>query len=109
MYISITGLKPKGIRGFFRFWLHAIPSFRQAQTAKGNLHCSVQRINGQQCTLTAWESRNIMLDFMRSGAHLKAMKQFHKIAVGKTYGYESEVIPNWKEAFALLQEKGKTY
>ena len=109
MYISITGLKPKGFKGFFRFWLHAIPSFRQAQTAKGNLYCSVKRIQGQQCTLTAWESRDIMLEFMRSGAHLKAMKQFHKIATGKTYGYESTAIPDWKQAFSLLQEKGRVY
>lgn len=89
--------------------MHAIPSFRQAQTAKGNLYCSVKRIQGQQCTLTAWESRDIMLEFMRSGAHLKAMKQFHKIATGKTYGYESTAIPDWKQAFSLLQEKGRVY
>jgi hypothetical protein len=109
MYISITGLKPKGALGFFRFWLLAVPSFRQAQNAKGNLFCSVKRIQGQQCTLTAWESRDIMLEFMRSGAHLKAMKQFHKIASGKTYGYESTAVPNWTEAFNMLQDKGKAY
>lgn len=109
MYISVTGLKPKGLKGFFRFWLHAIPSFRQAQTANGNLYCSVKRIQGQQCTLTAWESREIMLEFMRSGAHLEAMKQFHKIATGKTYGFESKDIPDWDQAFSLLQEKGKGY
>jgi hypothetical protein len=50
-----------------------------------------------------------MLDFMRSGAHLKAMKHFHSIATGRTYGYESDLVPNPKEAFALLMEKGKDY
>lgn len=109
MHISITGLKPKGFMGFFKFWRLAIPSFRQAQTAKGNLFCEVKRINGYQCTLTAWEDRPIMLEFMKSGVHLQAMKSFRKIATGKTYGFESEVIPNWKEAFELLEAHGKQY
>jgi hypothetical protein len=46
---------------------------------------------------------------MRSGVHLKAMQAFHKIATGRTYGFESESIPTWTEAFDLLQDKGKDY
>jgi hypothetical protein len=46
---------------------------------------------------------------MRNGAHLKAMQAFHKIATGKTYGYEAEVLPDWNEAFSLLETKGKNY
>jgi hypothetical protein len=109
MHISITGLKPKGIKGFFAFWRFAIPSFRQAQTAKGNLFCEVKRINGYQCTLTAWEDRDTMLEFMKTGIHLQAMKSFRKIATGKTYGYESTSVPTWQEAYELLQLHGKTY
>lgn len=109
MYVSITGLKPKGFIGFLRFWTLAIPSFRQAQTAKGNLHSAVKKINGYQCTLTAWENRDIMLEFLRTGPHLKAMKAFNSIATGKTYGYDSETLPSWNEAFDILQSKGKTY
>jgi hypothetical protein len=109
MHISITGLKPKGLMGFFRFWRLAIPSFGQAKTAKGNLFCEVRRINGYQCTLTAWEDKAIMREFMKSGVHLQAMKSFHKIATGKTYGYESDAIPTWKEAFELLDKQGREY
>ncbi len=109
MYISITGLKPKGILAYFKFWKLAIPSFQQAITANGNLHCKVKKINGYQCTLTAWEDREKMMDFIRSGTHLKAMKVFHKIATGKTYGFESNQIPSWDKAFIILQEKGKNY
>jgi hypothetical protein len=46
---------------------------------------------------------------MESGIHLKAIKSFRKIAIGKTYGYESETIPSWKEAFELLERNGKGY
>jgi hypothetical protein len=108
-YISITGLKPKGLLGFFRFWRFAIPSFELAKKAKGIQFCEVKRIQGHHCTLTVWESRDTMLEFMRSGVHLKAMKSFHRIATGRTFGYESESIPTWAEAFKLLQEKGKNY
>lgn len=109
MYISLTGLKPKNFISFFRFWRYAVPSFRQAQTAKGNLSLSAKRIKGYQCTVTSWESREVMLEFMRSGAHLEAIKQFHKIATGRTYGYESDQVPTAEEAFRLLMEKGKDY
>jgi hypothetical protein len=50
-----------------------------------------------------------MLEYMKSGIHLQAMKSFHKIATGKTYGYESESIPSWPEAFELLERQGKEY
>jgi hypothetical protein len=46
MHISITGLKPKGILGFFKFWRFAIPSFSEAKSAKGNLYSAVRKING---------------------------------------------------------------
>lgn len=52
-YISITGLKPKGIISFFKFWTLAIPSFEQAKKAQGITFCQVKRIKGFQCTLTA--------------------------------------------------------
>lgn len=109
MYISITGLKPKNFWGILKFWKLAIPSFNQAKSADGNLYCSVKKINGVQCTLTAWVDRESMLHFMRSGIHLKAMKSFHKIATGSTHGYVSETIPSWEEAFSILTEKGKKY
>ena len=109
MHISITGLKPKGIYGFFKFWTLAIPSFGEAKSAKGNLYSAVKKINGFQCTLSAWESRDAMLVFMKNGVHLKAIKSFHSIATGRTYGYESDSIPSWEEAYELLESKGKNY
>jgi hypothetical protein len=109
MHISITGLKPKGIRGFLSFWSLAIPTFKQAKAAKGNLFCEVKKINGYQCTLTAWENTQLMHEFLRKDTHQKAMKSFHKIATGKTYGYQSDTIPSWDEAYLLLVENGKEY
>ena len=109
MHSSITGLKPKGLWGFIRFWSLAIPSFGEAKSAKGNLHSAVKKINGYNCTLSAWESREMMLVFMKNGVHLKAMKAFRTIATGRTYGYESDTIQSWEEAYSLLESKGKNY
>ena len=108
-YISITGLRPKGVWSYIRFWMFAIPSFKQAQQASGILFCQVKRIKGFQCTLTVWERRDDMLNFMRSGSHAKAMRVFSSLATGKTYGYESNSVPTWVEAFDLLQQHGKNY
>lgn len=109
MHISITGLKPKGLLGVIRFWRFAIPSFSQARGAEGILYCEVRKIKEHHCTLTAWESKDHMRAYLKSGVHLKAMKQFHKIATGKTFGYESETIPSWEEAYELLQAKGRVH
>jgi len=43
MHISITGLKPKGLWGFIKFWTLAIPSFGEAKSAKGNLYSAVKK------------------------------------------------------------------
>ncbi len=109
MYVSITGLKPKNFISTIQFWRLAIPTFRQAQLSEGMLFSSAKRLKGYQCTLTTWESREQMLVFMRSGAHLKAMKAFHTIATGKTFGFESDTRPTWEEAVDLLLKKGKDY
>ena len=55
MYIAITGLKPKNFFSKLRFWLLAIPSFRAAQKAEGNIFCETKPFNGYQHTLTAWK------------------------------------------------------
>lgn len=109
MYVSITGLTPKGLLGTLRFWVLAVPSFRQAQTAPGILFCEVRRIQNYQCTLTAWTSRDAMLDYLRSGTHLKAMKAFKRIATGKSFGYEADSVPSWAEAFERLVRDGRNH
>jgi hypothetical protein len=37
------------------------------------------------------------------------MKAFHKIATGRTHGYETDRLPDWDEAFSMLMSKGKNY
>ena len=95
MYVSVTGLKPKGLIGWIRFWKLTIPASKDAQKADGILHCSFNSRHGYQHTLTVWKS--------------KAMKNFSKIGSGKVYGYESNSIPSWEKALAKWDKNGLTH
>jgi hypothetical protein len=108
-YVSITGLKPKGILGFIQFLRHAVPSKIQAESAPGILFVGVKKINGIQHTLTAWESEAHMKKYIYSGPHKLAIKVFRKIASGKTFGFVSKTLPSWDEVHKLWTEKGREY
>jgi hypothetical protein len=43
MYISITGIKYKGLYKTLRFWYYTIPSFVSARKAKGNIFCDQKK------------------------------------------------------------------
>ena len=109
MYISITGLKPKNFLSKIKFWMLAIPSFRAAQKADGNLFCEVKEVDGYKHTLTAWKDRNYMMEYIHGITHSKAMKEFSSIATGSTYGFENNEIPSWEEALDLWKTNYKEY
>jgi ribosomal protein L14E/L6E/L27E len=108
-YVSITGLRPKNFWTTFLFWRHAIPCKIQADSARGVLFSDVKKMNKVQHTLTAWESKDHMKAYIHSGAHLKALKSFRKIAVGKTFGFDTDRIPAWDEVHELWLKNGKEY
>ena len=108
-YVSITGLKPKGLFGFLMFLKHAVPSKIQADSAPGVLFVSVKKINGIEHTLTAWESEAHMRKYIYSGAHKAAIKVFRRIATGKTFGYVSKTLPTWNQVHEIWVEKGREY
>jgi hypothetical protein len=109
IYVSITGLKPRSFLKVFLFWRHAIPSKMQADRAPGVLYVGVRNINGIQHTLTAWESKEHMRAYVSSGAHLRALRLFRKMATGATFGYEATALPSWDEVHELWKTRGKVY
>jgi hypothetical protein len=100
MYVSITGIKPKGLLGWIRFWTLTIPASIYARKADGILHCAFNSRNGYQHTLTVWKSKKYMMSYLTSPAHLKAMKKLSTIGNGKVYGYEANSIPSWEKTLA---------
>jgi len=109
MYISITGLRLKNRFMFIPFAWHVMRSFKQAKKAEGNLHCALNNVNGVHHTLTAWESKKHMQQYIYSGAHKKAIVGFRRIATGKTLGYEGDELPSWEEAHKIWQKNGRDY
>jgi hypothetical protein len=109
-YISITGLEVASYWMFPRFMSLTMPAIQQARVAPGNVRADTNRIDGIMHTLTAWNSRDEMLKYVRSGSHLEAMKNTKKVAsYAKTYSYESDTIPTWPEARKLWEEHGRIY
>ena len=106
-YISITGLKLNNIFHAPRFWFHAVRSMAQAKAAPGNISADARSINGVHHTLTVWESRQAMRNYLAAGPHLQAMKSFKAIATGKVLGFEAEHAPQWHVARELLKAKGR--
>jgi hypothetical protein len=106
-YISITGLRLKGIFSAPRFWWHALRSMAQARSAPGNISADARNIDGVQHTLTVWTDEAAMRAYLVRGAHLQAMRAFHSIATGKTIGFTSSAIPTWAEARTIWEERGR--
>jgi hypothetical protein len=109
-YVSITGLQVQSYFRFPQFFYHALPSMQQANLAPGNISTSVHSIGSIQHTMTVWEDRKYMLQYLHTGPHLQAMKASGQVGrYVKVYGYwtESTTLPNWNEARQLWEEKGR--
>ena len=108
VYVSITGLKVRHFWQVPTFWRHAVASMSQAKSATGCLQAEARTIAGIHHTRSVWESEAAMRDYLTNGAHLKAMKLFHHIATGKTFGFATTDVPDWDEVHRLWSEKGRT-
>lgn len=106
VYVSITGLHVRSVIYAPAFWWHAIRSMRQAQSAPGLISVEVRQIDGIHHTLTVWETEAAMRAYLITGAHLAAMKAFHRIATGRTIGFVAESAPDWDEAHAIWERRG---
>lgn len=79
---------------------------RQIARAEGVLATRLKGGLSKNYTMTAWESKEAMLNFRNHGAHLEAMKATRHISDEySSYHYESESLPEWKEVICMLQEK----
>jgi hypothetical protein len=75
-YVSVTGFRPNGLRAMPVFWWRTLTSLAQARSATGIVRVSARFIDGTYHTMTVWNDRESMLRFVRSGAHLRAMRNF---------------------------------
>ena len=109
MYVSVTGLKPKGFIGRVRFWIFTTSVSLSAQKADGILLCEFNSRNGYRHTLTVWETKEHMMAFRASPAHVRAMKRISQIGIGKVFGYEADFSPSWEDALSELDRNGSEF
>ena len=107
VHVSITGLVLRSPLHWPRFALHAGASMTQARVATGNQFAEARMIGGVHHTLSIWDCRDAMLAYLRCGAHLDAMRVFHKVGYGKTCGFETDTPPGWAEVPQLYRRHAK--
>ena len=106
VYVSITGLQVRSLHLLPLFWVHATRAMSQARAAEGCLLAEARRINGIHHTRSVWIDRDHMLRYLRAGAHLRAMRDFPKIATGKTIGFDTGEVPGWAEVHQIWLDRG---
>lgn len=107
VFVSITGLRLRGVWHYPRFIRHAVRSMAQARAAPGNLSAEARFIDGVHHTLSVWTSHEAMRAYLTAGAHLEAMKVYRRIATGKVHGYVTAEPPDWPDARRLWREHGR--
>jgi hypothetical protein len=108
MVITITSIRLKNWWRFFQLSLHGLKITGQLKQQKGFIKLKNTGFGYLHFTMSAWESEEDVKRFYREGAHLEAMKQASMIATEtRTFTYQTENFPKWKEAKQLLTEKGK--
>jgi quinol monooxygenase YgiN len=108
-HVSITGLRLLSPLHAPRFWWHALRSMTQARAAPGCLMAEARQADGVQHTLSVWQDAAAMRAFLTSGAHRAAMRDFRRIATGRSYGYDSDRAPDWPEALDLWRRLGRDH
>ena len=105
MLISVTRLELRSFWKIFSFIALSGKAQRQAKKAEGNRSMAVSNRGFRYFySLTSWDSKERMLDFMNSGAHEIAMKRSRELAKSvKSIHFESDTVPTWKDAIARLE------
>lgn len=108
MKATITSLKLKSPFKFFALSLSALKIIKQLK-ATNYLEFKKKGVWKTHYTMTLWETEEDMKAFVKSGAHLEAMKNSKLIAKEiRTITIEADKLPNWKKAKQLLTN-GKIY
>ena len=99
MLISITAVRLRKLRYFFPLTWKALGITLQTRQSKGFLKMKNTGFGHLHYVITSWESEEDMINFMRAGAHGKAMKDIATLA-SEMYSvhYEADEFPSWKEA-----------
>ena len=105
LVINIGGTGPKRRLQIFEFQWRAMRALLQARSAPGNRHAATRFKDGIYFSLTAWESREAMLAYSRSGAHGAALRVSRRLLKPDWFfhQFEADKVPDWNEALTRWQ------
>ena len=103
MKVTITSIELKGPMKFFLLSSRALKVIKQLKTTNFKDFKSTGFWT-KHYTMTLWNNEAELKEFERSGPHLDAMKKSKEIAKEiRTYTYDANVLPTWKEGKKLLE------
>ena len=104
MKVTITSIE---LKGPFKFFLLSYQALQIGKQLKAT-HYKDFKTRGfwtKHYTMTLWNNETELKAFATSGAHLEAMKRSREIAKEiRTYTYDADKLPSWKEAKMLLNK-----
>jgi hypothetical protein len=108
MFITITAIKLRSVWNFFHLsWLGFL-SMQQLKGEKGFRKFKNTGFGYWHYTMTSWDSEEDLKRYAKTGNHLEVMKKSSIIASEfRTYTYQGEMMPNWKEAKELVAVNGR--
>jgi hypothetical protein len=108
VYITITSIRLKSWWHFFELARLSIAIQEQLKKQNGFISMKRSGFGYIHYTLSVWQSEEALKLFAKEGSHRVAMSRTAAVATETlTHTYQSDNIPNWKEARRLLGLHGK--
>lgn len=110
MILSITSLKVKSFFDLFRVWPYSFKCVLQLQRNSKCVGFKTIGFGNPSYTMTLWKNEEDMLEYFRSGAHARAMREATRWAREiRSLRLERESLIDWKEAKQLINSEGKVF
>ncbi len=102
MIITATTFTLKSWRLYGEFFIDTYRVVKQVRSAGGIVKAKIKPVSLK--TITAWKSKEEMILFRNSGAHLHAMKKSSHFGSIHSVTWESDHFPSWKMATEKLNQ-----
>lgn len=110
-FVSLTRLRIRSVRFLPGFFIHTMRSLEQVKHAPGfRSGALLADRNWTFWTMTSWDTREIMRQYMISGAHKKAMTfllEWCDEASVAHWDQAEEALPSWTTADQRMRESGR--
>lgn len=107
MKVTITSIELKSPFHFFKLSYQALKIIQQLKSTN-YVEKKTVGFWTKHYTMTLWKEESDLKQFAKTGSHLDAMKKGSSIAKEiRTFTYDADKLPGWKEAKEMLRERGK--